>query len=127
MGMKAKELGVDLDDRAAGTRSEDLKRLESEGYVFEAADASLELLMRDAAGWSHDFFRVEGYRVTTYHRAPSASDGVAAIDTEATVTLWVGDERLIAAGAGNGPVTALDQALPRVPPRAHEHLAATPP
>src|SRR3546814_19143858 len=78
MVMKAKELGVDLDDRAAGTLSEDLKRLESEGYVFEAADASLELLMRDAAGWSHDFFRVEGYRVTPYHPATSASDGVAA-------------------------------------------------
>ncbi|HEY9556300.1 MAG TPA: citramalate synthase [Acidimicrobiales bacterium] len=123
MVMKAKELGVDLDDRAAGTLSEDLKRLESEGYVFEAADASLELLMRDAAGWSHDFFRVEGYRVTTYHRAPSASDGVAAIDTEATVKLWVGDERLIAVGEGNGPVNALDQALRRVLLGAYEHLA----
>src|SRR3546814_13507654 len=79
--------------------------------------------MRAAAGWSHDFFRVEGSRVTTYHRAPSASDGVAAIDTEATVKLWVGDERLIAVGEGNGPVNALDQALRRVLLGAYEHLA----
>jgi 2-isopropylmalate synthase len=111
MAMKARELGVDLDDRAAGQLTEDLKRLEAEGFVFEAADASLELLMRRAAGWDQDLFRVEGYRATTYHR-----DGGAGplIDTEATVKLWVGDERLIAVGEGNGPVNALDQALRRV-------------
>ena len=40
MAMKAKELGVDLDDRAAGQLSEELKQLEAEGFVFEAADAS---------------------------------------------------------------------------------------
>ena len=51
MVMKAKELGVDLDDRAAAKLSEDLKQLEADGFVFEAADASLELLMREATGW----------------------------------------------------------------------------
>ena len=40
--------------------------------MFEAADASLELLMRQATGWAQDYFRVEGYRATTYHRAPVA-------------------------------------------------------
>ena len=44
---------------------DDLKRLEHEGYHFEAADASLELLMRRASGWEHDFFRVESMRVIT--------------------------------------------------------------
>jgi 2-isopropylmalate synthase len=125
MAMKAKELGVDLDDRAAGRLSEDLKVLESKGYVFEAADASLELLMRAAAGWEQEYFRVEGYRATTYHRAPgSHSDATdPAIDTEATVKVWVGDERLIAVGEGNGPVNALDQALRRVLVGAYPHLA----
>jgi 2-isopropylmalate synthase len=66
MVMKAKELGVDLDDRAAGLLSEDLKGLEAQGYVFEASDASLELLMRQASGWQQEYFRVEGYRATTY-------------------------------------------------------------
>ena len=112
MVMKAKELGVDLDDRAAGKLTEDLKELEAQGFVFEAADASLELLMRGATGWQQDFFSVEGYRATTYHRA--TGDDTAAIDTEATVKLWVGDERRIAVGEGNGPVNALDQALRRV-------------
>jgi 2-isopropylmalate synthase len=127
MVMKAKELGVDLDDRAAGTLSDDLKGLEAQGYVFEAADASLELLMREAAGWAQDFFRVEGYRVTTYHRAPASGAAGATIDTEATVKIWVGDERHIAVGEGNGPVNALDQALRRLlvgpfPHLAHIHL-----
>ena len=44
---------------------DDLKRLEHEGYHFEAADASLELLMRRAAGWEQEFFRVESMRVIT--------------------------------------------------------------
>jgi 2-isopropylmalate synthase len=123
MVMKAKELGVDLDDRAAGALSEDLKRLEARGFVFEAADASLELLMRQAAGWTQDFFRVEGYRATTYHRAPRPDDDGPAIDTEATVKIWVGDERLIAVGEGNGPVNALDHALRRLLVSAYPHLA----
>ncbi len=123
MAMKAKELGVDLDERAAGRLSEDLKVLEAQGFVFEAADASLELLMRAATGWQQDFFNVEGYRVTTYHRAPLPGSTEPAIDTEATVKLWVGDERLIAVGEGNGPVNALDQALRRVLVGAYPHLA----
>jgi 2-isopropylmalate synthase len=124
MAMKAKELGVDLDDRAAGKLSEELKVLEAQGFVFEAADASLELLMRRATGWEQDLFRVEGYRVTTYHRTPVGEGPAAppAIDTEATVKLWVGDERLIAAGEGNGPVNALDQALRRVLIGSYPHL-----
>src|SRR5690606_36496173 len=104
MVMKAKELGVDLDDRAAALLSDELKELEAQGFVFEAADASLELRMRRAAVWDQAFFDVEGYRVTTYHRAPAGPAAGPAIDTEATVKLWVGDERLIAVGEGNGPV-----------------------
>jgi 2-isopropylmalate synthase len=116
MSLKAKEFGVDLDDRAAGDLSERLKVLEAEGFQFEAADASLELLMREAGGWSQPYFRLEGYRATTYHRnalrggAPIA-DGESIVDTEASVKVWVGDERLVAIGEGNGPVNALDAAV----------------
>ena len=124
MVMKAKELGVKLDDRAAGVLSEDLKQLESDGFVFEAADASLELLMRQATGWAQTYFTVEGYRATTYHRAPAEGATRPTIDTEATVKLWVNDERLIAVGEGNGPVNALDQALRRVLVGAYPQLAS---
>jgi 2-isopropylmalate synthase len=118
MSMKAAEFGVELDDRAAGELSERLKQLEAEGFVFEAADASLELLMRQAAGWRQQFFSVEGYRVSSYHREGAVSsslDGDVDLTTEATVKLWIGDGddavRLAAVGEGNGPVNALDAAL----------------
>src|ERR687892_238658 len=116
MALKAKEFGVDLDGRGATELSDRLKHLEADGYQFEAADASLELLMREATGWRQPYFQLEGYRVTTYHRnairgGVPIEDGESMIDTEATVKLWVGDERLVAVGEGNGPVNALDEAL----------------
>ncbi|MGH9004218.1 MAG: alpha-isopropylmalate synthase regulatory domain-containing protein, partial [Acidimicrobiia bacterium] len=127
MSLKAQEFGVALDDRSAGELSERLKHLEADGYQFEAADASLELLMREATGWSQPFFRLEGYRVTTYHRNPTRAgepipDGESMIDTEATVKVWAGDERLVAVGEGNGPVNALDAALRSVLTRRYPQL-----
>lgn len=104
MAMKAQEFGIELDDRAAGELTEALKKLEADGFVFEAADASLELLMRRASGWVPPWYELEGYRVTTYNR-----DG--AVETEATMKVWIGDERRIAVGEGNGPVNALDSAF----------------
>lgn len=114
MSMKAAEFGVELDDRAAATLSEELKQLEAGGWLFESADASLELLMRRAAGWEHDFFEVEAYRVSSYHReGPVMPDDEVEVSTEATVKLWVDGERLAAVGEGNGPVNALDSAVRR--------------
>ena len=88
---------------------DDLKRLEHEGYHFEAADASLELLMRRAPGWEHDFFRVESMRVIT-DELPNGE-----FTTEATVKVWVGEdgeaERHVHTAEGNGPVNAIDTAL----------------
>jgi 2-isopropylmalate synthase len=116
MALKAKEFGVDLDDRAAAELSERLKHLEADGYQFEAADASLELLMREATGWTQPWFKLEGYRVTTYHRnavrgGVPIEDGESMVDTEASVKVWAANERLVAIGEGNGPVNALDAAL----------------
>jgi 2-isopropylmalate synthase len=114
MAMKAEEFGVELDDRAVGALSEELKQLESRGWLFEAADASLELLMLKATGWRQEFFEVEAYRVSSYHReGPVMPTGEIEIATEATIKLWVDGERHAAVGEGNGPVNALDVALRR--------------
>lgn len=128
MAMKAREFGLDLDDKASAELSERLKDLESEGFVFEAADASLELLMRESMGWRQSYFDVEAYRVSAYHREDvDTADSAADLATEATIKLWVNGERIAAVGEGNGPVNALDAALrealgARYPELARIHL-----
>lgn len=103
--VKAQELGLSMDGAAVNQVIDDLKRLEHEGYHFEAADASLELLMRRAAGWEQSWFRVESMRVIT-DELPNGD-----FTTEATVKVWVGDERHVRTAEGNGPVNAIDTAL----------------
>jgi len=118
MQMKAEELGIPLDAPASAELAKRVNDLEAQGYVFEAADASLELLMREATGWTADYFTVEQYRVSSYHREGAAllrgtsqpGEGVE-LTNEATVKVWIGDDRRIAVGEGNGPVNALDSAL----------------
>jgi len=119
--MKAKELGIEMGGQAIGQVIDDLKRLEHEGYHFEAADASLEMLMRRAAGFTQDLFKVESMRVVTEETAGSA------FTTEATVKVTVGGTEFVNTAHGNGPVNAIDQALraallPRFPELAKVHL-----
>jgi 2-isopropylmalate synthase len=115
--LKARELGLDLDGRALNEVLDQLKTLEHQGYHFEAADGSLELLMRAATGWKQSFFRLESYRVITDQRDD-------AFVTEATVKVHVGDERVLATGEGNGPVNALDAALRKAIGGKYPALAA---
>ena len=116
--LKAKELGIELENLQMKTMLEELKELEHAGYHFEAADASLELLMRRAGGWRNPFFELESFRVMVEHRPGQEMaleenplghyDGV---ETEATIKLVVDGERIVATGEGNGPVNALDAAF----------------
>lgn len=105
LAIKAAELGLDLNSDELSKVLEHLKDLEHQGYHFEAADGSLELLMRRASGWEQSFFTLESFRVITDHR-----EGLGAV-TEATVKVVVNGSRMIATSEGNGPVNALDSAL----------------
>ncbi len=107
--LKAKELGIELDGPTINDVVDTLKHLEHEGYHFEVADASLELLMRRASGWRQDYFRVETFRVITDDLQADETPG--GVTTEATIKVHVAGERLIATAEGNGPVNALDRAL----------------
>jgi len=115
LALKAQALGIDVDGKVLGDITDTLKKLEYEGYHFEAADASLELLMRGAAGWQQEWFRLESFRVNLDHRSGAGgrawTDVNVEVETEATVKVWVGEERIVATGEGNGPVNALDAAL----------------
>jgi 2-isopropylmalate synthase len=116
--LKAKELGLELDGAQMAAVLDELKELEHVGYHFEAADASLELLMLRATGWRNTYFSLESYRVTVEHRPGQKTalemnplghyDGV---DTEATIKIFFDDERVVATGEGNGPVNSLDAAF----------------
>ncbi|MFB9430434.1 citramalate synthase [Streptoalloteichus tenebrarius] len=107
--LKGRELGLDLAGRpdAVGRAVRRVKELEARGWSFEAADASLELLLRRELEESETEapFSLESYRVVLDHRA----DGE--VVSEATVRLRVAGERIIATAEGNGPVHALDAAL----------------
>jgi 2-isopropylmalate synthase len=129
--MKAAELGLELDGEVLGRVLDELKRLEHEGYHFEVADGSLELLLKRATGWVPDYFSVESFRVITDHTdSPDSTPhvgGVFGVTTEATVKVHVGAERIVATAEGNGPVNALDAALraaigPKFPVLASIHL-----
>jgi len=106
--LKGRELGYDLAaDRAAlGSLVDRVKELEAEGYSFEAADASFELLLREATEGSRPrYFTVESWRTITEQRP----DGE--IVSEATVKVAAEGQRIVATGEGNGPVNSLDNAL----------------
>ena len=103
--LKGAEFGVDLDDEQAVRILNRVKDLEHVGYTFEAADASFELLMRDETGVRRREFLLESFRTIVERRED------ATVVAEATVKLWIGGERLIGTGEGNGPVDALDQAF----------------
>ncbi len=126
LAMKADELGLELDGEVIGRVLDELKRLEHEGYHFEVADGSLELLLRRASGWVADFFTVESFRVITDHASPHGLDALG-VTTEATVKVHVGSDRIVATAEGNGPVNALDGALrgaigTKFPALDHIHL-----
>ena len=106
--LKGKELGIDLSDNPELlTRvTQSVKDLEANGWTFEAADASFELLIRDTrANAKIRAFTVESWRVIV----EQSTDGQ--VSSEATVKVQVGGDRTVAAGEGNGPVNALDNAL----------------
>lgn len=102
---RAATLGLELDDAAIRAALERLKQLEFEGYSFEAADGSLELLLREAQGWRPGYFQPISFRAIV-----EESNG-AEPTAEATVRLEVAGERIVAAAEGNGPVDALNRAL----------------
>ncbi len=104
--IKARELGFELDEKSPELKGliEELKELEFRGYEFEAADASLRLLMAKNLGQRRSFFEVEGYRVIIERTA----NGLSA---EATVKLKVNGKSVHTVAEGSGPVGALDKAL----------------
>jgi 2-isopropylmalate synthase len=111
---KALSFGIDLNkqDPACQQILERLKTLESEGYQFEAAEASFELLMREALGQRQEMFRVKGFQV--HYDMLQWTDMMPYRNALATIKVAVKGEDLLEVAEGNGPVSALDKALRKV-------------
>src|SRR5215472_5903982 len=105
---KAREYGIDLDKNTPEARRilEMLKRMEDEGFQFEGAEASFELLMERALGNHRPYFDLDGFRVIVEEER-----GEAEPVAEATVRLRVKGIAEHTAASGHGPVNALDHAL----------------
>lgn len=105
---KAKEFGISMDPKSPQVQDivATLKDLENQGFQFEAAEASFELLMKKALGLHRRFFDLIGFRVIDEKR----KEGEKPL-SEATIMLRVGGNIEHTAATGNGPVNALDNAL----------------
>jgi 2-isopropylmalate synthase len=108
--------GGALDDATATRVVERVKDLEHRGFQFEAADGSLELLIRRETGDYEPLFRLESWRVISEKR----EDG--RVQTEATIKIWVEGQRYVRVAEGNGPVNALDTALRAAIGERYPHL-----
>src|SRR5712691_6431254 len=108
IALKAAEFGIDLPKEApeASKIAREVARLEHEGYVFEDAEASLELLIRRMMHEYRRPFELHEFRTSVYKRGPEGEP-----QTEATLKLLVEGERTHTVADGDGPVHALDGAM----------------
>ncbi|HIP42918.1 MAG TPA: citramalate synthase [Aquifex aeolicus] len=105
---KLKEFGIEIDPKSPEVKKliDKIKEMEKEGYHFEAAEASLELLIKRHFGLVKDYFEFDAYRVLIAKRK---NDNLPT--SEATVRLSVEGVEEHTASLGNGPISALDKAL----------------
>jgi 2-isopropylmalate synthase len=107
-------LKVDKNDQRVARLLDEVKAREAIGYAYETADASFELLARRMLGTVPKFFDVSYFDVKVEQRGQDGqgkNESVHEVLTTAVVKVKVGDETLISAAEGNGPVNALDVAL----------------
>jgi 2-isopropylmalate synthase len=104
---KARELGVDLTRNGHDSRKivRAIKQLEQEGYQFDTADGSLKILLEKFTDQFESMFDLEAFRIT------SEKDQDRPCSAHATVKIKVAGSNEITAAEGDGPVSALDNAL----------------
>jgi 2-isopropylmalate synthase len=107
--LKRLGLEVSADDPRLAHVLDEVKAREAQGYAYEGADASFELLARKWLGGVPKFFDVEMFNVNVERK--QALEGGLYAASLAVVKIKVGRETLISAAEGNGPVNALDLAL----------------
>jgi 2-isopropylmalate synthase len=104
---KSREMGIKLGENGYDSQKivGEIKKLEDQGYQFDAAEGSLELLIKKVSGRFEEPFTLESFRVTIEKNLSGPST------SQATIKISVGDDQEITAAEGDGPVNALDNAL----------------
>ncbi len=105
LGMKAEKYGIDRDSDTMQKLLQRLKDLEWDGYEFEAAEGSFDILVKKIVGEHREFFDLEGFRVIVEKREQGQ------VISEATIKVSVDGKKVHSAAEGDGPVNALDTAL----------------
>ena len=105
------EVGIEIasDDSRLDKLIATVKEREHQGWSFDSAEASFELLARQALGELPEFFSIGRFRVTDERRFNAKGELV--VESEATASVVVGDKTHDEVGFGNGPVNAVDTAL----------------
>ncbi len=108
---RLRETGIDIDPKNPKVNRlvEEVKQREFQGYSYDGAEASFELMARRALGQVPDYFQIRSFRVMVERRYNARAELVTV--SEATVKVSVDGETLMSVGEGNGPVNALDNAL----------------
>ncbi|AFY96643.1 citramalate synthase [Chamaesiphon minutus] len=116
--IKASEMGLTLTKADPRTRQilAKLKELEYQGYQFEGAEASFELLMREILGQTSTLFTIQGFQV-------HCSIATQQHHSLATIKIAVDGQDILEVAEGNGPVSALDAALRKALSRFYPELA----
>ncbi|MDR2717906.1 MAG: citramalate synthase [Treponema sp.] len=112
------DAAITKDHPVSAALAEKIKNLEAEGWSFEGADASFEILVRRELGLYQPRFHIEAYRVMSEHPT-----GETIACSHAWVKVLVEGQHEIAAAEGDGPVNALDGALRRALTRFFPGLA----
>jgi 2-isopropylmalate synthase len=107
--LKRRGVHVARDDSRLDTLIARVKDREAQGYAYEGADASFELLARQTLGVVPDFFTVTSFRCMVERRFDAKGDLTTV--SEAVVKVVVDGEEKMSVAEGNGPVNALDIAL----------------
>jgi 2-isopropylmalate synthase len=118
---KAHELGIELEEKSAMTQRivDEIKTREHDGYHYEDADGSLELLIKQKLDGWQEFFELGGFKVII-HKESSDTEPVS----EALIKVRVSGEVEHTAAEGNGPVNALDKALRKALEKFYPSLAS---
>ncbi|HZK44377.1 MAG TPA: citramalate synthase [Syntrophomonadaceae bacterium] len=116
---KAKEFDLDINSYSSETKKviKQIKELESEGFQFEGADASLELFLRKGFGEYEDYFQLNNLKIILEKNENNE------ISSEAMIKMKVGDKTYHTAADGDGPVNALDNSLRKALTEVYPEIA----